>query len=227
MKKFILMSLCLVFFAAAAQGNVYWHDPWLNWDLWNTTGQNANDLDIFVDNPTFSPNVANPAEVWSIPFQNAALSNLDHDGDGDQDTRVRYSNPTAPGFVAFDTDNIPGNEGDTAHGGLYMKGSGRVLDAYWTSGGNKIGASYPITYEQTRVVGDPNLYMELSIAPGFFNDPCNAGLQAGWTDIRTFVNIPADLLDLEDLDKNLDLSLYAAYEVTPRLGGPAGTNRRI
>jgi len=221
MKKFILMSLCLLFFAGAAQAEVYWHDPWLNWDLWNTTGLVANDLDIVVDNPSFSPNLNDPAEVWSVPFPNVALSNLDHDGDGDQDTKVTYSGAN----VSFDTDGIPyGTEvpPDCAHGGLYMQGSGLVLDAYWTWNGAKIGPSYPITYEQTRVEDEPDLYMELSIAPGFYLDPENTGKEAGWTEIRTFVNIPADVLGLEDLNKDLDLTPLEGYEVTPRLGGPTG-----
>lgn len=218
MRKLILASLYVLFVSTAVQGKVVWHDPYLNWDFWNTTGLVANDLDIVVDNPGFNPNLANPAEVWSVPFQTVTLTNLDHDGDLDQDTRVRYSNPTPPGTVSFDTDGIPyGVEvpPDCAHGGLYMKGSGLVLDAYWTSGGAKIGPSYPITYEQTRVEGDPALYMELSIAKGFFEDSENAGKEAGWTEIRTFVNLPADLLDLPDINKDLDLSTLSTYEVTP------------
>ncbi|MHC4562977.1 MAG: PEP-CTERM sorting domain-containing protein [Planctomycetota bacterium] len=195
--------------AVASGGDPIWHDPWLNWDFINGTGVVVNDLDIIVDSPTFTPNLGNPNQAWSLPFPNITSSNGDFDGDGDTDTKITYSganiNPLA-----------------TAHGGLYMLGSGMVLDAYWTLNGVKVGASTAITYEQTRVEDDPDLYMELSIAPGFFDDPLNAGHEAAWTNIRTFVNLPADLLDLPDINSDLDLSTLAAYEVTPKEGGPLG-----
>jgi hypothetical protein len=178
-------------------------------------------LEIVVDNPNFAPNLNDPGQVWSVPFPTVGLSNADHDNDGDQDTIVTYSGAN----VSPDADGMPygvENPPDSAHGGLYMKGSGLVLDAYWTLNGIQIGPSYPITYERTRVVGDPAIYMELSIAPGFFADPQNAGKMAGWTEIRTFVNLPADLLNLPDIDRALDLSTLSAYEVHPRFGGPAG-----
>ena len=204
-----------------ARADVIWHDPYLNWDFINNTGIVVNDFEIVVDDPNFSPNLADPLQVWSTPFPNVALSNADYDGDGDQDTLVTYSGAN----VNPDTNGIPYDEGDVAHGGLYMLGSGLVLDAYWTLNGNKVGWSTAITYEQTRIVGDPEVYMELNIAPGFFSDPANPDYpnqEAGWTNIRTFVNLPADALNLPDLNASLDLSAYAAYEVTPRLGGPAG-----
>lgn len=206
----IVMAVVVLFGASAAQaGDPVWHDPWLNWDFINGTGVVVNDLDIIVDSPTFSPNLGNPNQAWAAPFPNIASSNGDFDGDGDTDTKIRYS-----GAVI--------NPGQTAHGGLYMLGSGAVLDAYWTNNGVKVGASTAITYELTRVEGDPDLYMELNIAPGFFADPLNAGSEAAWTNIRTFVNLPATELNLPDLNSSLDLSTLAAFEVTPKLGGPLG-----
>lgn len=220
--RFLFLTAAMfALLSSPANADVVWHDPYLNWDFWNTTGQIANDLEIVVDNPNFAPNLNDPSQVWAVPFPNVALSNADHDGDGDQDTIVTYSGAN----VSFDVDGMPygvENPPDSAHGGLWMNNSGRVLDAYWTRNGAKIGPSYPITYERTRVVGDPAVYMELNIAKGFFDDPGNAGREAGWTNIRTFLNLPADLLDLPDINKDLDLNTLAAYEVTPRLGGPNG-----
>ena len=205
----IVTGLALLLAAPVAQGNVVWHDPWLNWDFINLSGVVVNDLDIIVDSPTFSPNLGNPNQAWSMPFPAIGSSTGDFDGDGDTDTKITYS-----GAVI--------NPGQTAHGGLYMLGSGLVLDAYWTNNGAKVGASTAITYEQTRVEGDPDLYMELNIAPGFFLDPLNAGEEPAWTNIRTFVNLPATLLNLPDINSSLDLNTLAAYEVTPKLGGPLG-----
>jgi len=207
--KILAVGVALVLFASAAQAVVVWHDPYLNWDFINMTGVPVNDLDIILDNSAFNLNAGNPNQAWSLPFNNIVKTVGDFDGDGDLDAKITYS-----GAVI--------QPGQTAHGGLYMLNSGLVLDAYWTNNGVKVGASTAITYEQTRVVGDPELYMELNIAPGFFADPLNSGHEPGWTEIRTFVNIPADLLNLPDINSSLDLSTLAAYEVTPKLGGPLG-----
>ena len=86
-----------------------------------------------------------------------------------------------------------------------------------------MGQSTAITYEQTRVEGDPDIYMELSIAPGFYEDR-PVGAQAGWTNIRTFVGIPSTVLNLANINSSLDLSTLSAYEVTPKAGGPAGSD---
>ncbi len=208
-RAILIIGAVLFMAVPVAQAVVVWHDPYLNWDFINMTTVPVNDLEIILDNPNFTLNAGNPNQAWSVPFTSIVKTTGDFDGDLDQDTKITFS-----GAVI--------NPGQTAHGGLYMLGSGMVLDAYWTWNGVKVGASTAITYEQTRIVGDPQVFMELSIAPGFFEDPLNAGHEAAWTEIRTFVNIPADLLDLPDLNTSLDLSTLAAFEVTPRLGGPAG-----
>jgi hypothetical protein len=224
-KTMIVASLCLLvgtaFFTTTAQGTVVWHDPWLNWDFINQTNQAVDDLDIWVDNPNWA---VPPQNWWAAPFPNMTVTNNagDRDGDGDQDTQIRYWDQTGGTTIPI---------GATAHGGLYMIGSGRVLDAYWTSNGAQVGPSTPVTYERTRIVGDPAVFMELNIAPGFFSDPDNTDREAGWTEIRTFVNIPAEFLGLADLNTSLDLdntqfpdqTWLTDYEVTPRLGGPDGT----
>ena len=215
---FAVLAGALAFAASAAQGGggteptVVWHDPWLNWDFINMTGVAVNDLEIVVDNPNFNPNPLDLTQVNMGPWTKFAIDHTqDYDHNGDLDTIMTWSGtPQLPVWIP---------NGGIAHGGLYMKGSGMVLDAYWTLNGVQQGLSTAITYERTRVVSDPEIYMELSIAPGWYED--HSGGEVGWTHIRTFVNIPADLLNLEDLNRDLDLNSLAAYEVFPKR--PDGT----
>lgn len=228
MKKCVLICVAallvtVVCLTPTARANVVWHDPWLNWDFINQlpTPPQVDDLDIWVDNPNWTVPATN---WWAQPFNTMTPTNNagDIDNDGDQDTRIRFSGAVIP-------------SGATAHGGLYMPGSGKVLDAYWTSNGVKVGPSTPVTYERTRVVGDPDLFMELNIAPGFFSDPDNVGKEAGWRNIRCFVNLPADSLGLADINSSLDLdnfllsdgSLLGDHEVTPIIDGVAYTGGDI
>ncbi len=213
LKTFAVVAFLFVLAAPVVQGSV-WHDPYLNWHFNNYTCQTVNDLAIIVDNPGFNPNLNNPGLVWAHPFPNVSRFNADYDGDGDLDTMIKYWGWDIP---CFKVDPVNG----VAHGGLYLKGSGRVLDAYWTKDCVQVGASIPITYEKPEIRGnDPEIHMHLEIAPGFFEDPENSGLKAGWTEIRTFVNIPSDLLGLADLNVDLDLSELAEYEVIPEYGQP-------
>ncbi|MGB2966633.1 MAG: PEP-CTERM sorting domain-containing protein, partial [Phycisphaerae bacterium] len=196
-------------------GVVVWHDPWLNWDFQNMTGQTVNDFAIIVDSSNFSPDSTDPGEVMlGDPFSTFQVTHADYDNDGDTDTKLKW--------IAKDgTEDLPA--GGWMHGGLWMKGSGPVLDAYWTWNCSKVGGSTEITYEQTEIRGDPEVHMHLNIAPGFFADPENASHPtAGWENVRTFVNIPADLLGLQDINDDLDLGTLSAYEVFPRKDGPTG-----
>jgi hypothetical protein len=194
---------------SAAMGEVIWHDPWLNWDFDNLTGQTVNDFEIVVEDPNYSPDPDDPTEVLkNMPFPNFTVSHVDYHGDNDIDTVLTWSGA-----------DLLANQ--RAHGGLYMLGSGRVLDAYWTFDGVKVGNSTAITYERTEIRGDPEVHMHLNIAPGFFADtshPEYPHQEAGWTNIRTFVNLPAGLLDLEDLNRSLNLDDLYQYEVDPKNG---------
>ena len=209
MKRVLAMAVVMAIVATPAlAGSPIWHDPYLNWDLDNLTGVQVNDLDVIVDNPNglFNPPAA---DLWSDVFENVTVTNIpDHDGDGDADCRVTYSTTGA----------VP--PGATAHGGIYMLNSGAVLDAYWTLNGVKVGASIPVTYELTEIRGDPEIHMQLQMNKGYLDDLENPGLVAGWTEIRTFVNLPADLLGLEDINRDLVLSTRASYEVDPMYGNP-------
>lgn len=195
------------------------HDPWLNWDFLNLTGGPTDDFTIIVENGSFAPNPADPTQILlGAPFQTCVVSHADYDGDADQDTMLHWSNPLG---------GVPLPPGALAHVGGDMRGSGRILDAYWTLQGAKVGPSLAISYERTEIrpAQSGEIHMVLQIAPGYYDDPSNPAYpaaEAGWTGIRTFRNIPADLLALGDLNRDLDLSALAAFEVTPRLGGPAG-----
>ncbi|MCX5674693.1 MAG: PEP-CTERM sorting domain-containing protein [Planctomycetota bacterium] len=175
---------------------VIWHDPWLNWDFLNNTGQRVNDFEIIVDNPNWNPNGNDPTQVLKgMPFPNFTVTHANND------TYLTWSGANLqPGLIA--------------HGGLYMIGSGLVKDAYWTLDGVKVGQSTAITYERTKIVGDPEVHMVLNIAPGWFAD--HPSEMAGWTHIRTFLNIPADTLNLADLNRDLVLDSLKSYEVTPK-----------
>lgn len=206
---FAVIAGALAFAASAAQGGqdttVVWHDPWLNWDFINNLGFVVNDFAVIVDKANWVPQ-----QQWAVPFPNFQTFAYDWDGDGIfDDTMCKWMGA-----------NVPPNT--VAHGGLYMLGSGLVLDAFWTLNCSKVGPSTAITYERTKIIGDPEVHMELMIAPGFYEDSLNAGKEAGWTHMRTFVNIPADLLDLPNLNSSLDLGALAAYEVFPKVGGPTG-----
>jgi MYXO-CTERM domain-containing protein len=199
----VVVALVLVA-GSPARGEVVWHDPWLNWDFINTLGTTVNDFAVIVDASGWVPD-----EQWSVPFTNFATYEYDWDGDGTvDDTMCKWTGAEVAANAV-------------AHGGLYMLGSGRVLDAFWTLDCNKIGPSTAITYERTEIRGDPEVHMHLQIAPGYFEDTSNPNYpdaEAGWTQIRTFVNIPASELGLEDLTRELDLSDLAAYEVQPKNG---------
>ena len=220
MTMFAVLAGALAFAAPVAQGvvkepTVVWHDPWLNWDFINNTGVMVNDFAIIVDNENFNPDPNDPSEVLKgMPFTTFQVFHGYYDADNDLDTMLKW--------IAKDaTEDLPA--GGKAHGGLYMKGSGLVLDAYWTLNCQKVGNSTAITYERTRIVDDPEVYMELSIAKGYFQDtgnPYYPHAEAGWTNIRTFVNIPAGELDLADLNRTLDLGTLVAehggMEVLPK-----------
>jgi hypothetical protein len=200
-----VLTACL----ATAQ-QVVIHEPWLNWDFFNLTGQDAYDFDVIVDAPAFAP-----TETVSPPGWSLTASQVDYGSDGDLDTLLHWSglNPVAPNSLA--------------HFGLFMAGSGPILDAYWTDAvGAQIGASLPITYELTRVTypGEPELPwlgMRLDFPEAYY-DGLPAGALVGWTGIRTFADIPADLLGLADLNEVLSLNGLLPFETEPRIGDPDG-----
>jgi hypothetical protein len=221
MKRNLVVGILVCFVGMASITSPAWgqfwsiyHDPWLNWDFWNFSGKQANDLDIWVEEAFYNPGV----NWWSNPFTTLTVTNnVDYDGDTDGDTLLRFSGA----WVNPPVDPNNPQPGEVAHGGIYTKGSGPVLTAYWTNGGVPQGNALAISYEQTEIrpTDSGEIHMQLIVAPGFYEDH-PTGEKAGWTEIRTFRNIPADTLGLEDLNRDLDLSTLAAYAVTPYYGQP-------
>ena len=216
------MFLVLLIVGPATALESIFHDPWLNWDFKNLTGLNTNDFEIIVENGAFNPNpLAVPPEVlMGMPYQNFAVTHADFDGDLDLDTKLSWSNPipNPPGLVA---------PNQIVHVGGDMRNSGKILDAGWTMNGVRVPVvpggpkSIAISYELTEIrpTNSGEIHMQLQIAPQYFKDR-PTGAEAGWTGIRTFVNIPADLLGLADLNNSLVLNNLAAYEVFPQYGKP-------
>jgi MYXO-CTERM domain-containing protein len=206
--------IVLVGLACPAMGQFrsIYHDPWLNWDFWNFSGGWANDLDIVVENANYNPGL----NWWAAPFNALqVINNTDVDGDGDGDTILRYSGAV----INPPVNPLNPQPGEVAHGGVYTKGSGGIVTAYWTRNGVKRGNALAISWEQTeiRTSNSGEIHMQLIVAPGFYAEQPE-GEKAGWTEIRTFRNIPATLLGLEDLNRDLNLGSLAAYEVMPYRG---------
>ncbi|HUU34867.1 MAG TPA: hypothetical protein VMW48_12450, partial [Vicinamibacterales bacterium] len=158
-----LVLFMLVSAAAVAQQSVIvLHDPWLNWDFINNTGQMANDFHLIVESPGWMP-----LEVFYSVYPMFNVVHGDNNGDGIPDTMLTWA----------DAAIMPGM---ATHIGAYMLGSGRVLDAYWTLDGVKLESSLPITYELTEILdpdpavpNDSEIHMLLQFAPGYYADPAN------------------------------------------------------
>ena len=175
------------------------HDPFLNWDFVNFTGVEANNFEIIVDAPNWTPN-----GVYTGFFPNFSKSPVN----GGLDTLLSWKGRNVPPATI-------------AHVGLGMQGSGRILDAYWTKDGNRIpGGSLAIVYERTRVRRDPipgttgtaDITMVLQATRGpDVTEPVML------TNIQTFMDLPAPLLGLDDLNADLDQQVgrLSNYRTSP------------
>lgn len=183
--KLLLLSVGVCLLVApppvSAQTSLF-HDPFLNWDFINRAGGPANDFEIVVGAPAWMP-----PEVYTGFFPNF-------------ETRV---DPESGGTI-LSWSGTSVQPGEIAHVGAAMMGSGRILDAYWTNDGVKVGQSIAITYETTQVFRLPNgpdaIAMNLQTAPAFEGT-------AGLLNIRTWSDLPEDLLGLGDLTSALDPQL--------------------
>jgi len=202
-KPFVWVVACALSWPLAVQATtVIEHDAWLNADFLNFTGVVVNDVEIFVESATF-----NPPQTFMAPFNNVTVTHGEY-------SALHAGNETC---VSFSGVNIQPNQ--IAHIGMLMKDSGRVLSAYWTNNGVQVGNSLAMSYEITevRTGSDPAIHFKLWMPPQYYADR-EEGAEAGWTNIRTFRNIPASLLDLADLTRDLDLTTLADYEVQPYVG---------
>lgn len=205
-----MFLVLLIVSSATAQQSIY-HDAWLNSDFWNKTGQTVNDFEIVVESPTFVPNQV----LLNAPFPNYNVTVGDysalHPGN---ETRIRWSGA-----------NVLADQ--IAHVGMSMNASGKILDAGWTWNGVRVPVvpggptSIAISYELTEIrpTNSGEIHMQLLISPQYFEDR-GPSSEAGWTNIRTFRNLPASMLDLADLNRDLDLSTLTAWEVPPHRGVP-------
>lgn len=169
-----------------AQQSIF-HDPFLNWDFINFTGVDTNDFEIVVAKPNWTP-----SQVYTGFFPDFTT----RPDAGSGGTVLSWSgNLVAPGQIA--------------HVGAAMMGSGSIVDAYWTKDGEKVGPSLAIVYERTQVFPFPDrseaIAMNLQVASTFQG---TAGLQ----NIRTFSDLPADFLGLDDLTRDLDLNQPALQQ---------------
>lgn len=214
----LTVVLGLLVVPLSASGQDLFHDPFLNWDFVNFTDQTAYDFEIVVETPDWVPNGHYDGYVNKVGFAerfpNFELMTEDHDQDGDEDTVVRWYGSAVDAGVKI-------------HVGLGMQGSGPILDAYWTDeNGDKINRSIFITYELTRVrPSTGEIDMILSTAPAFFADDPNG--RGGWANIRTFMDIPADMLGLEDINEEMGLAALANYETDPMVREGTATPRPI
>jgi hypothetical protein len=222
MKRNLVVGILVCFVGIASATSPAWgvyHDPWLNWDFWNFNAVAANNFEIVVESGTFDPGLQ---VLKGMPFQNFSVSHVNYHSDGDLDTILKWSG----GIV--NPPNNPANPqpGEVAHIGAYMKDSGKILAAYWTLNNNVLGLPLAISYELTEIrpMNSPaEVHMLLQMPQSFF-DSHPSGEEAGWTNIRTFMNIPATDLGLENLNRDLNLSTLLDHEVTPRAGGPTGAS---
>ena len=195
--------------SSTAGAQSIFHDPWLNWDFWNFNAVAANNFEIVVESGTFDPGLQ---VLIGAPFPTFSVSHVDYNLDGNLDTILKWSGANVPPPV------IPGAPlpNEVAHIGAYMKDSGKILAAYWTLNNIPLGLPLAISYELTEIrpMNSPaEVHMQLQMPKSFFDS--HSGEEAGWTNIRTFISIPASMLGLEDLNRDLDLSTLSNYEVPP------------
>jgi len=170
------------------------HEPWLNWDFVPPAG--ANDLHIVVENPNFTLDPADPNQLFVDPgWQFDGITQ-------NVDNAILSWSAVNPGAIV--------------HAGANMTGAGRIVDAYWTQNGVEIpGAKIPIIWELTRIqVPDtqspPEIWMRLQTSEAFIMG--NPDLEVRLLNVRTFSDIPADMLNLPDINESLDMNRLLPYE---------------
>jgi hypothetical protein len=178
---------------AHAQQSIF-HDPFLNWDFINFTDVDADDFEIVVARPNWAP-----PQVYTGFFPNFT---------------TRPDAASGGTILSWSGNAVP--PGGIAHVGAAMMGSGPILDAYWTINGHRVGPSIAIVYERTQIFplldGSEVVAMNLQVSPNFEGT-------AGLANIRTFSDLPANLLGLDQLtralDPHLDMPPLSELETIP------------
>jgi hypothetical protein len=208
MKRLTLLAVVLAASPALASvPDIVLHPANLNWDLFNTTNHPINDFELIFEQPDwFPPNVY--TGVLGFPSYTRSTGDFvpAHPG---LETKLRFHGRTF-------------QPNDLLHVGAFLEGAGRLLDAYFTfTDGNgvsrKVGNSVATPWEITRVVRPvspalPRLEMRFQAPDGFLLDEPGSTLRL--ENFRSFVDLPASLLDLPDLNPSLNLASLAAYERT-------------
>jgi len=198
MRRAILGLLVVVMAAGTAAAVVVVptidHEPWLNWDLVLPPG--ANDIRIVVDNPNFVP-----GDIFED------LVNGWH-----------YDGPISMGGNTILKWSAADPTGGMVHIGADMRGSGGIIGGYWTKNGLPFDPPMPIPiiWELTRIIGpipgDPanpvEVWMRLRTSPEFGA----TGQEVRLSNIRTYFNIPANRLGLDDLNADLDEVTLVDYK---------------
>ncbi len=196
-------SICIVLVTAvavipAAGQSTVDHEPWLNWDFF-VPQLDVNDIHVVVENDGFVPE-----EVYVDP----AISGWDYQGEDNSATGGTVLSWGLPAGQLL-------NPGGVVHMGAYLRGAGRITEAYWTLDGQRV-AQIPIIYELTRVVfpdtTPPELLMRLQTTQAFIDE---TGSEVSLDGIRTWMDIPAGELGLGDINGALDLDSLDSWETTP------------
>lgn len=203
------LAVGLLLSTAAYGQTLVWHDPWLNWDIWNNTGQLVNDFEIVVDNGNFTLDPNDPGQVFM----------------GGWTGFTTYTTGTDT-VLSWSGQNV--GAGGVAHLGGWMEDSGPILDAYWTLDGVRVGGAIAIPYELTGVwygpdpAPDPNwppagpgeegIFMALETSSAAMEE-LGTNQAYRMSGIRTWSDLDAGGIGLHDLTTGLNLN------GDPRLAG--------
>ena len=195
-----LAVIVLVTATVSAQPIIIDHEPWLNWELF--TPVDATDVHLVVDNPDFQPR-----EVFEDAQRSWRFDGV-----------ISTGNDAILSWVADDPN--AGDAGSPVHIGADMTGAGRIIGAYWTYWGQTV-APIPIVWELTRIIdpdplnpaNDVEVWMRLQTGEQY----APTGQEVRLRNIRTYLDIPADVLGLADLNAGLDET-----RITAEWGGRAG-----
>ena len=187
---FVLVFPFVTNYTMAAVPVTLTHEGFLNWDI--KVDVDLDDFEIVVESPNFQPR-----QTYDGPFGTPTVT------PSGSNTKIHWSGATVPANTLF-------------HVGLDMAGAGQMVSATATQGGNPV-ANVPIPFELTEIrytgrSAAADVFMVFNTPQGFFDE--NPLATVTLENVRTFIDLPADLLDLPDLNSGLNLGLLP-NETTP------------